>query len=211
MLISGGKRYKDVSMGSTHRHQSGTGWLFILLLLPVIFSGCRTLDLSLPYEDAESAVWTPARWVRAGQGNNGLISAGWLHTFRDDRLEEIVEEVFVSNPGYQAAAAQLEAAQERAVPARAARLPAISARGNTLRVRDGNGPAPDALRSNYRLSLSLDWEIDLWGRLKDLDEAAQADLDEATAVFRGARLSLAATTARTWFDYITTIQLVELA
>ncbi|MEM1442636.1 MAG: efflux transporter outer membrane subunit [Verrucomicrobiota bacterium] len=193
------------------RHRLGVALRLAVVLLPVWLVSCNSLDLAAPYEDAESAVWTPARWVSAGQGNDGQISTGWLHTFRDDRLEEIVDEVFVSNPGYQAAAAQLEAAQERVVPARAARLPAITARGTTLRVRDGNGPLPDALRSNYRLSLSLDWEIDLWGRLKDLDEAAQADLDEATAVFRGARLSLAGITARTWFDYITTIQLVQLA
>ena len=198
-------------MSLVHQNHFGRSWLLALLCLPVLFSGCRTLNLAGPYEDAESAVWTPARWVSAGQGNDGQISMGWLHTFRDDRLEEIVDEVFLYNPGYQAAAAQLEAARERAVPARAARLPAITARGNSLRSRDGNGPAPDTLRSNYRLSLSLDWEIDLWGRLSDLDEAAQADLEEATAVFRGARLSLAATTARTWFDYITTIQLVDLA
>ncbi|MEM9016404.1 MAG: efflux transporter outer membrane subunit, partial [Verrucomicrobiota bacterium] len=169
------------------------------------------LDLTLPYEDAESAVWTPSRWVSAGQGNDGQISTGWIHTFRDERLEEIVEEVFVSNPGFQAAAARLDAAEERSVPARAARLPAINARGNTQREWDQNGPGPTQISSNYRLSLNLDWEIDLWGRLRDLDKAAQADVEEATAVFRGARLSLAGNTTKAWFDYITTIQLVDLA
>lgn len=196
---------------SMFRHPLEMSGLFVVLLLPTLMAGCKTLDLSMPYEDAESAVGSPERWVSAGQGNHGQISTGWIHTFRDDRLEKIVDEVLVSNPGFQAAAARLEAAQERAVPARAARLPGIEARGNTLRVRDGNGPEPDRLRSNYRLSLNLSWEIDLWGRLKDLDEAAQADLDEATAVFRGARLSLAGNTAKAWFDYITTIQLAELA
>ncbi|MEM9283039.1 MAG: efflux transporter outer membrane subunit, partial [Verrucomicrobiota bacterium] len=196
---------------SGQRHRVGTGCRLGTLLLPILLIGCKALDLSLPYEDAESAVRSPARWVNAGEGTSGQISTGWIHTFRDDRLEEVVDEVLIYNPGLQAAAARLDVAEQRAVPARATRLPAIDARGNTLRVRDGNGPAPDVLRSNYRLSLSFDWEIDLWGRLKDLDDAAQADLEEATAVFRGARLSLAATTARAWFDYITTIQLVELA
>ncbi|MEM7517507.1 MAG: efflux transporter outer membrane subunit, partial [Planctomycetota bacterium] len=184
-----------------------TGSLFI----SVILSGCAALDLSSPYEEAGASVSSPSYWTSAGQGNDGRISTGWLDTFRDDRLENIVDEAIANSPSLQAAAARLDAARERAVPARAARLPAITARGNTLRERDGNGPAPDTLRSNYRLSLSLDWEIDLWGRLKDLDEAAQADLAGATAIFRGARLSLAGNAAKAWFDYITAIQLVDLA
>lgn len=182
-----------------------------VLLIPFLLAGCKSMNLSAPYEEAESSVSAPARWVNAGQGNDGLISTGWIHTFQDERLEEIVDEVLIANPGLQAAAARLDAAQERTAPARAARLPSIDARGNTRRTRDGRGPAPDELDSNYRLSLNLNWEIDLWGRLKDLDDAAQADLEEAKAVFRGARLSLAGNSAKAWFDYITTIQLVELA
>ena len=182
-----------------------------MLLIPLLLVGCKAMNLPAPYEEAESSVRSPARWVNAGQGNDGRISTSWIHTFRDDRLEEIVDEVLVNNPSLQAAAARLDAARERTVPARAARLPSINAQGNTLRSRDGRGPAPDVLRSNYRLSLNLDWEIDLWGRLKDLDDASQADLEEATAVFRGARLSLAGNAAKAWFDYITTIQLLELA
>lgn len=182
-----------------------------MLLLLIFLQGCKALELSAPYETAEDAVRSPASWVNAGQGNEGRISTGWIHTFRDDRLEDIVDEVLMNNPSLQAAAARLDAARERTVPARAARLPSIQGRANTLRLRDGNGNAPNLLRSNYRISLSLDWEIDLWGRLKDLDDASQADLEEATAVFRGARLSLAGNTAKAWFDYITTIQLVELA
>ncbi|MEM0897078.1 MAG: efflux transporter outer membrane subunit [Verrucomicrobiota bacterium] len=182
-----------------------------MLLLPVMFAGCTALDLSSPSDDAESALKWPSEWVSAGEGNNGRISTGWLHTFRDDRLDEIVEEALTANPSLQAAAARLDGAREQAVPARAARLPSIGARANTLREWDGNGPEPTLIRSSYGLSLDLDWEIDLWGRLKDLDEAAQADLEGAIAVFRGARLSLAGNSAKAWFDYITAIQQVKLA
>lgn len=197
--------------GEQHRVPTGVGGVFGMFALPLLLAGCTASELSMPYEDAESAVASPSHWVSAGQGNDGRISTGWIHTFRDDRLEEIVNEVLTANPGFQAAAARLEAARQRAVPARAARLPAITAGANTSREWDGNGPAPTQVRSNYRLNLNLEWEIDLWGRLKDLDEAAQADVDEATAVFRNARLSLAGNTAKAWFDYITAIQLLELA
>ncbi|MEM9282947.1 MAG: efflux transporter outer membrane subunit [Verrucomicrobiota bacterium] len=209
--VSRSKENEDAAVGSTRRHWIGGCRRFSTVLLSVMLAGCSALDLSAPGEDAGSAVSFPSQWVSAGQGNDGRISTGWISSFRDDRLEGIVKEALASNPGLQAAAARLDAATERAVPARAARLPSIDARATTLRVRDGNGPEPTLLRSNYALSLNLDWEIDLWGRLKDLDEAAQADLEGSAAVFRGARLSLAGNAAKAWFDYITAIQLVDLA
>lgn len=64
---------------------------------------------------------------------------------------------------------------------------------------------------DYGLSLQASWELDLWGRLRDLDKAAEQDYIAALADFRGARLSLAANTSKSWFDLIASRQLVELA
>ena len=80
-----------------------------MLLLLIFLQGCKALELSAPYETAEDAVRSPASWVNAGQGNEGRISTGWIHTFRDDRLEDIVDEVLMNNPSLQAAAARLAA------------------------------------------------------------------------------------------------------
>ncbi len=64
---------------------------------------------------------------------------------------------------------------------------------------------------DYGLSLQASWELDLWGRLRDLDKAAEQDYIAALADFRGARLSLAANTTVSWFDLIASRQFVELA
>ncbi len=80
---------------------------------------------------------------------------------------------------------------------------------------NGNGSANTGMMSlttvDYGLSLEASWELDLWGRLRDLDKAAKQDYIAAMADFRGARLSLAANTTRAWFDLITRRQQVELA
>jgi multidrug efflux system outer membrane protein len=65
--------------------------------------------------------------------------------------------------------------------------------------------------SDYGLSLDASWEMDLWGRLRDLDHAAYEDLVAAQADFRAARLSLAANTAKAWFNLIAARQQLELA
>lgn len=63
----------------------------------------------------------------------------------------------------------------------------------------------------YGLSMEASWELDLWGRLRDLDKAAGQEYVAALADFRGARLSLAANTAKAWFDLITARQQLTLA
>ncbi|MFT5857656.1 MAG: multidrug efflux system outer membrane protein, partial [Verrucomicrobiales bacterium] len=64
---------------------------------------------------------------------------------------------------------------------------------------------------DYGLSLDASWELDLWGRLRDLDKAATQDYLAAIADFRAARLSLAANTAKSWYDLITARQQQALA
>lgn len=65
--------------------------------------------------------------------------------------------------------------------------------------------------SDYGLTLDASWEMDLWGRLRDLDHAAYQDFVAAQADFRGARLSLAANTAKAWFNLIAAHQQLQLA
>ncbi len=65
--------------------------------------------------------------------------------------------------------------------------------------------------SDYGLTLDASWEVDLWGRLRDLDHASYEDYVAAQADFHAAQLSLAANTAKAWFNLITTQQQIELA
>ncbi len=198
-------------------------------------TGCAGLTLPRPGTDAESNLPLPEAWVEMSRNHSGKISAAWLRTFRDRDLNALVGEAMANNRDLQAAAARLQAAREQTVPARAARLPQIGVRANQSRTRDGAGleatvsqrrafevaanPSTRGgagleatiLQSSYRLTLDTAWEVDLWGRLRDLDRAAQADYAGARADFRGARLSLAANTAKAWFDFITAVQLARLA
>lgn len=53
---------------------------------------------------------------------------------------------------------------------------------------------------NYQLGLNLSWEIDLWGRMRDLHSAARARVELSQAEWQAARLSLAAQIAKAWFN-----------
>jgi len=148
--------------------------------------------------------------------NQGRVAFGWLEDFEDQQLEQLVAEAIDRNRDLQVAAARLQAARESTIIAGAARLPQVTASGSgsysESRVTDDTGDLqPFTNDKDSRLSLSASWEVDLWGRLANLHQAAIEDYEAELADYRGARLSLAANTARAWYNLIAARQQVELA
>ena len=153
----------------------------------------------------------PSSWVEASNGQNRQISSGWLDEFDAPQMKKLVNEALQNNPNLNAAAARLRAAKEGTIGARANQLPSLRASAGTSQSRIGNGDASSFSTENYSLRLNAAWEPDLWGRLRDLTDASVSSYNAQVQDFRGARLSLAANTARAWCNLITAQKQVELA
>ncbi|MEC8405257.1 MAG: efflux transporter outer membrane subunit, partial [Verrucomicrobiota bacterium] len=65
--------------------------------------------------------------------------------------------------------------------------------------------------NNNNVDLNLSWEIDLWGRLYNYSSAALAEAEASSADYAATRLSLAAQTAKSWFNYKEAAAQEELA
>jgi multidrug efflux system outer membrane protein len=180
-----------------------------LLMITVLLGGCAAFRMDRPVEGTRIDV--PAAWLESGKGNNGRISTGWLDEFSDARMKQLVRSAIRNNQDLKAAAYRLRATREGTIGARAARLPSLETRAGYSRTYDGLGPLPGVDRESYSLSFNASWEIDLWGRLRDLDEASYANYEAAVADFRGARLSLAVNAAKAWANLIAAEQQLELA
>ncbi|MHC4628994.1 MAG: TolC family protein, partial [Planctomycetota bacterium] len=179
----------------------------------VLIQGC-----GLPEPESQGArdLELPQTWTNAVSANQGQVAFGWLEDFEDQRLERLVAEALDRNRDLQVAAARLQAARESTIIAGAARLPQITAPGSgsysESRSEDETGDLqPFTSDKDARLSLSASWEIDLWGRLANLHQAAIEDYEAEFADYRGARLSLAANTVKAWYNLIAARQQVELA
>ncbi len=144
----------------------------------------------------------------------------WWRRFDTPRLAETVEEALIHNRDIQAAAARLEAAVSRADIAGADLWPQLGAGANGQRTRvnfiglpipGGGGGVLSNTYNQYNLSLDLSWEIDLWGRIRAGQLAAEEDLAAAAADLRGARLSLAARSAKAFLQLVETGQQLRLA
>ena len=161
----------------------------------LIFASCTGM------ETRQNPVETAAAWTTSSAKYSGPVSPdGWLKDIPSSQLKALVKEAQRRNHDLKAAAARMRAARARSVIEGADRFPQISAEQDVSRTQ-----TVDRQRSNdFSLGLNLSWEIDLWGRLRDSTNAAGRDARAAEADYRAARLSLAANTAKAWFNAVET-------
>jgi len=143
-------------------------------------------------------------------------STGWLDDLDDKKLAAIVNQAMQANNDLAAAAGRLRSAHAQVKVARSVRIPQVSASGSATRSRQGTKindgfPSFGSGDTTYNLGTNLSWELDLWGRLRNRESAAQSEANAASADYHAFRLSLAANIARSWFNAIELELQVKLA
>lgn len=159
----------------------------------------------------------PDRFAAPADANR--VRDAWWTDFDDPELVELIESAFANNRDLGAAAARVATALALANAAGADLGPQWNATLDATRSRQvfvgfpipGSSGPLTSTSSNFGLGLSLSWEIDLWGRLRAGELRAGHELEAAAADLRGARLSLAAQTAKTWFAFVEAKAQVALA
>ncbi|WP_197341645.1 efflux transporter outer membrane subunit [Ralstonia solanacearum] len=105
---------------------------------------------------------------------------GWRTMFGDRRLQRLIERALANNRDLRLAVLNVEAVRAQYNIQRAARLPGIDATGSASRQRtaanDGVSPAVAAAnQEQYGVNVGLNaFEIDLFGRVRSLSDAAFA-------------------------------------
>jgi NodT family efflux transporter outer membrane factor (OMF) lipoprotein len=163
----------------------------------------------------EMAAGQAAGHVVAGQDP---VPVDWWATFGDPELDAIIEVALNRNYDLQAAAARLGQAEAMARMAGADLKPSIGLNLGASRAKQNfvGFPLPGGgvlSTTSTRSSATLDiyWEVDLWGRIRAGASAAVADLQATAAELRGARLSIASRTAKTWFAVLEAREQLRLA
>lgn len=132
----------------------------------------------------------------AGAADSGSVDDGWIASFGDPTLDDLVDEAIRNNLNLRLAASQVERAAGLARLAGAALKPAVGLGGNSGQTWSQT----DLLSGNsYNAALTVSWEADVWGKLRSRKAAGEAGLEATAADFEYARQSIAATTAKTWF------------
>ena len=137
-----------------------------------------------------SATFREAQGWKAAQPRDDVPRGNWWEAFGDSELNALVQQVEISNQTLQAAEARIRQARATTQAARAALFPTVSGNAAATRSgRGGNGTGAASVGSNYSVALDLNWEIDLWGRLRRTVEANDATTQASVADLAAARLS----------------------
>ena len=164
-----------------------------LMLLPA----CASLRGS---DEAASAVRAdlpelPEHWASAAK-NVGDADVGWIDSFNDPALTKLVAEAQAHNKNLAAAAANIDRARALAGQASAALAPQVNlVAGGAERGGLETSDSVTALNAGAQLN----WELDVWGRLRAQRRAANFNLQAAEADYLFAQYSLAAGVARAYF------------
>jgi multidrug efflux system outer membrane protein len=128
---------------------------------------------------------------RLGSADAGPLApaASWRAFVRDESLARLAEQALAHNRDLRVAALNVERAQAALALSEAARWPVIGAGGGVARAPDTSGKQRNTFTAGVQMPA---WEIDLFGRLRALDDAARAQLLATEAAQRALRTALVA-------------------
>jgi multidrug efflux system outer membrane protein len=128
----------------------------------------------------------------------------WWRVYGDPGLERLIEEALAQNTDVLVAAARVDEARALLGESRAALRPEVSGNASAGRLRSSAAtgtlpPGAPRERDNYRATLDVSYEIDVFGRLRAASDAARADLAASEAVRDAVRLALTARVASGYY------------
>lgn len=199
----------------------GAAFIAIALL-----SGCSMAPKYVQPDLPVPASW-PVGDAYLAQSEATLPVLSYREVFVDPRLAQVIDQALANNRNLRVAAANIEAARAQFRIQRASQLPQIGVAAGGTRFDNGTanqnrnqdvdiGNSPTASRSTAGSRFSADvsttaFEIDLFGRLQSLSDAALNRFFSTEAAARATRLTLVGDIADAWLTYATDRSLLALA
>jgi len=153
---------------------------------------------------ARPASELPDDWQAGSEAAADRTDLGqWWTAFNDPALVAVIEESLAHNNDLKAAVANVDAAAAALRLARADYLPTVNGVIDGTRTKASTNsalPLGSAPYTEYSAGLLVNYELDIWGRVRRANEAAIAELNRDVAVRDGVHSAVAAATAQAWFQ-----------
>src|ERR1700730_9365989 len=173
-----------------------------------LLTGCAVgPDYHRPSAEIPPA-WQPtAPWQEAVPGDT-LLKGKWWELFQDPQLNPLVEQALGSNQNLRVAAARLEQARDQLTIARSALFPSIDLAASASRSKNSSNRAlagysfssQSTVQNDFRIGPGVNWEIDLFGRVRRQVEGDHASAQQAQADLENTRVTLIAELATDYFS-----------
>ncbi len=168
--------------------------VFTIFLMGV--GGCKTPP-ERRVDDAGAKI--PSQWSGTNESTQPTRDH-WVEAFGDPDLSALVHTALADNYDLKAAGTRVRAAIAQARIDGSGLWPQLffTPDHQETQIRDAGFGSPRF--SVTEAIFSLNWELDVWGRIQDFKQAAVQEASATLADFHGAKLSLAALIAKSYFD-----------
>lgn len=181
----------------------GTALLLRLLasVMLLALSGCL-----LGPDYMRPAVGVPATYRFAQGEAASIVNPLWWQQFQDPVLDQLIATALAENRDVKIAAARVDEFRAQFVTTRSALFPQLAAGADASRQRASQSsgiPIPngiDPVYNQFDATLSVAWEIDLFGKIRRQTEAARANLLASEEGRRATILTLVSAVAAAYIN-----------
>ncbi|HFD12784.1 MAG TPA: efflux transporter outer membrane subunit, partial [Crenotrichaceae bacterium] len=209
----------------------GYRWLFrslqlMLIGLSILFTGCSMVT---DYQRSEQQQLVTQPYLQAPENTRQASTAGaqieWWHQFNDQHINQLVEQALQHNQDLKLAVANMLESQALLDSAFAGFWPSLSLsyapRRNFISTSTrftGNGgggfvsnTSSGDFSTRHSVTLSMSWQLDLFGRLRHAHSAAKADLAALEKDRQSITNTLIANVLRQYVELVMTAQRLDVA
>lgn len=168
-------------------------------LAAMLLGGCA---LGPDYQRPEQSIPQQFRDQAAALSPDSVGEMDWRNVYTAAELQQLIERALAANLDLQMAASRIEQVEAQLGIARIGQLPQLSGAGSVGRsqtARNVQVPSQPHISENANLSVNLSWELDFWGRLRRLTEAARAEYLGTQYARQALRVSLIANVSSAYY------------
>lgn len=177
-------------------------------LCVMVLTGCAVgPDYQRPAQ-AMPANWQTLPDFKPAQPGDEKLKGNWWAMFGDAQLNELAQQALAHNQNLVAAAEHLKQARLQVTVVSSAQLPALDMSVSDARYKTSANrpqavyglPNTSVVQNNPQLGVAVNYEADLFGRVRRLVEGSRAAAEQASADFENTRLILMADLATNYFN-----------
>jgi multidrug efflux system outer membrane protein len=192
---------------------------WFLFATMITLTGCSTMAPKYTRPEAPvPAVWPSGTAYNETKGVAGAPTAPelrWQKFFTDTKLQQIIEMALNNNRDLRLAALNVEMARALYGIKRAELLPTVNATGSASKQRSSSdllSPGEPRTSEQYSVNLGISsWEIDFFGRIRSLKDAALQEYLATEQARSSTQISLVAEVANTYLRLAADRDLLKLA
>lgn len=173
----------------------------LFLMLAMFVSGCA---IGPRYHEPVLELPQSYRSYQTLEQGESMVNLPWWRVFNDKTLQELIREALVNNYDLRLAAARVDEARAMVGVTRSQIMPHTDLTSSASRDRNSKVlyPNEDRVDSTFTGGFDTNWEVDLWGKIRQSIRASKAEFLATEDARRGVMVTLVADAAQTYFTIL---------